>query len=193
MPLTRLKDEYLEQDGVRFLMEDQDGSTVACRVSHQALRDHADRLHFSGTDGAVFEAYRELIEQVASDAYDAEGPFDDNGRVLVTPEALARVTRSANGYTMLGVVVHDGTPLKSVEVRVDDGPWRPAVLDPVTKAKYSWKLFNYAWNDATPGEHTIVSRVTDVNGRVQPTLEELESKKTFLEDNSQYPRKVMIS
>jgi hypothetical protein len=37
MPLTRLKDEYLEQDGVRFLMEDQDGSTVACRVSHQAL------------------------------------------------------------------------------------------------------------------------------------------------------------
>ena len=31
-----------------------------------------------------------------------------------------------------------------------------------------------------------------VNGRVQPTLEELESKKTFLEDNSQYPRKVMI-
>ena len=39
MPLTRLKDEYLEQNGVRFLMEDQDGSTVACRVSHQALRD----------------------------------------------------------------------------------------------------------------------------------------------------------
>jgi hypothetical protein len=29
MPLTRLKDEYLEQVGVRFLMEDQDGSTVA--------------------------------------------------------------------------------------------------------------------------------------------------------------------
>jgi hypothetical protein len=23
MPLTRLKDEYLEQDGVRFLMEDE--------------------------------------------------------------------------------------------------------------------------------------------------------------------------
>jgi Protein of unknown function (DUF1488) len=70
MPLTRLKDEYLEQDGVRFLMENQDGSTVACRVSHEALRDHADRVHFSGTDGAVFEAYRDLIEQVASDAYE---------------------------------------------------------------------------------------------------------------------------
>jgi hypothetical protein len=43
MPLTRLKEEYLEQDGVRFLMEDESGGTVACRVSHLALRDHADR------------------------------------------------------------------------------------------------------------------------------------------------------
>ena len=37
MPLKRLKEEYLEQDGVRFLMEDEAGSTVACRVSHEAL------------------------------------------------------------------------------------------------------------------------------------------------------------
>ena len=76
MPLKRLKEEYLEQDGVRFLMEDEAGSTVACSVSHEALRDHADRMHFSGTDGAVFDAYRELIEEVASEAHDAEGPFD---------------------------------------------------------------------------------------------------------------------
>jgi hypothetical protein len=53
MPLTRLRGEYLEEDGVRFLMADEDGDTVACRVSHE-LRDHADRRHFSGTDGAVF-------------------------------------------------------------------------------------------------------------------------------------------
>jgi len=35
--------------------------------------------------------------------------------------------------------------------------------------------------------------MTDMNGIVQPTTEALESKKTFLEDNSQFPRKVMIS
>jgi Protein of unknown function (DUF1488) len=75
-------------------MVDEDGTTVACRVSHEALRDHADRVHFSGTNGAVFEACRELIEEIASAAYDAEGPFDDHGRVLVTSEALARITRS---------------------------------------------------------------------------------------------------
>jgi hypothetical protein len=95
VPLKRLKDEYPEQDGVRFLMEDEAGNTVACRVSHEALRNHADRMHISGTDAAVFETCRELIEEVASEAHDAEGPFDAQGRVLVTSEALARVTRSA--------------------------------------------------------------------------------------------------
>ena len=106
---------------------------------------------------------------------------------------IARVTRDAARHTVLGVVLNDGTPLKSVEVRVDDGPWRSAALDPATSAKYSWKLFTYAWSGATPGEHTLVSRVTDVTGTVQPTTEELASKKTFLEDNSQVPRKVLVS
>jgi DMSO/TMAO reductase YedYZ molybdopterin-dependent catalytic subunit len=106
---------------------------------------------------------------------------------------LARVTRDGSKYNVLGVVLNDGTPLKSVEVRVDDGPWQPATLDKSTTAKYGWKLFNYTWNGATPGEHTLVSRVTDVNGVVQPTEKDLENKKSFLEDNSQQPRKVMIT
>ena len=106
---------------------------------------------------------------------------------------IARVTREGSGHKVLGVVLNDGTPIKSVEVRVDEGPWQPATMDPATSAKYSWKLFTYTWSGATPGEHTLVSRVTDVTGKVQPTAEELETKKSFLEDNSQFPRKVMIS
>jgi hypothetical protein len=31
-----------------------------------------------------------------------------------------------------------------------------------------------------------------VTGKVQPTEKDLENKKSFLEDNSQHPRKVMI-
>ena len=106
---------------------------------------------------------------------------------------IARVTRDGSRCKVLGVVLNDGTPIKSVEVRVDDGPWQAATLDPATNGKYSWKLFTYAWNGPTPGEHTLVSRVTDAKGAVQPTAEELSGKKTFLEDNSQHPRKVMIS
>jgi hypothetical protein len=37
-----------------------------------------------------------------------------------------------------------------------------------------------------------VSRATDANGVVQPTAAELENKKSFLEDNSQFPRKLTI-
>jgi DMSO/TMAO reductase YedYZ molybdopterin-dependent catalytic subunit len=106
---------------------------------------------------------------------------------------IARVSKDGGRHKVLGVILNDGTPIKSVEVKVDDGPWQPATIDPATNSKYSWKLFTYAWTGATPGEHTLVSRVTDVTGAVQPTAEALETKKTFLEDNSQHPRKVMIS
>jgi hypothetical protein len=95
MPLTRLKRDYFEQEGIHFLMSDEVGNTVTCRVTHEALRDHAERVRLSGSDSAVFEAYRELIEDLASEAFDAEGPFDQHGRVLVTSEAIARITRSA--------------------------------------------------------------------------------------------------
>ena len=105
---------------------------------------------------------------------------------------IARVSSDGGRHNVFGVVLNDGTPVRSVEVRVDDGPWQAATLDPSTREQYSWKFFNYEWNDAAPGEHTIVSRVTDATGKVQPTAEELVNKKTFLEDNSQHPRTVMI-
>jgi DMSO/TMAO reductase YedYZ molybdopterin-dependent catalytic subunit len=134
--------------------------------------------------------YRRLHGEVI----DGETKWTERAITHMQPKSfLARVTRSGDTHKVLGVILNDGTAIKSIEVRVDDGPWRPAVLDPSTRAKYSWKLFTYDWKDATPGEHTLVSRVTDVNGRVQPTAEELESKKTFLEDNSQHPRKITIA
>ncbi len=106
---------------------------------------------------------------------------------------IARVSHDGSRHKVFGVVLHDGTPLRSVEVRVDDGPWQPATMDPATRSTYSWKFFTYDWLGATPGEHVLVSRVTDVNGNVQPTSEELETKRTFLEHNAQHPRTVMIS
>src|SRR5499426_3766304 len=45
---------------------------------------------------------------------------------------IARVSREGSQYKVLGVVLNDGTPIKSVEVRVDEGPWQPATLDPAT-------------------------------------------------------------
>jgi hypothetical protein len=106
---------------------------------------------------------------------------------------VARVTQNGAACKVTGVILNDGTPIKSVEVKVDDGPWQPATLDPTTaKDKYGWKLFTYTWNNPTAGEHTLVSRVTQTDGKVQPTEQDLAEKKSFLEQNSQAPRKVKI-
>ena len=105
---------------------------------------------------------------------------------------VARITKDAASHKVVGVILNDGTPIKSVEVKVDDGPWQPATLDK-QNTKYSWKLFHYDWKGATPGEHTIVSRAIDMNGVVQPTEKELENKKSFLEHNAQHVRRVMIA
>jgi DMSO/TMAO reductase YedYZ molybdopterin-dependent catalytic subunit len=106
---------------------------------------------------------------------------------------VARVTKAGNQHKVLAIALNDGTPLKAVELKVDDGPWQAMTADPSTNAKYGWKFYNYTWNGAPAGEHTLVSRATDVNGQVQPTEKDLENKKTFLEDNSQHPRKLTIA
>jgi DMSO/TMAO reductase YedYZ molybdopterin-dependent catalytic subunit len=106
---------------------------------------------------------------------------------------IARVTKNGDAHKVLAVVLNDGTPIKSVEVKVDEGPWQMATLDPTTKDKFGWKFYTYTWNGATPGDHTIVSRATDITGKVQPTAKDLESKKSFLEENSQNPRKLKIA
>jgi DMSO/TMAO reductase YedYZ molybdopterin-dependent catalytic subunit len=104
---------------------------------------------------------------------------------------IARVRKQGGAHEILGFVLNDGTPLKSVEVQIDGGAWQKATLAS-SNTRYSWKLFTYRWEGATPGEHTLVSRVTDAEGSVQPTAEELKRKKTFLQDNAQFPRKVMV-
>jgi len=83
------------------------------------------------------------------------------------------------------------TPLESVEVRIDDGPWREAEVDR-DSTRYSWKLFRYAWENASPGEHTIVSRVTDANGQVQATADQMPEKPSRWENYAQFPRSVRI-
>ena len=105
--------------------------------------------------------------------------------------SIVRVVESGGQYTIQGFVLNDGTPLESVEVRIDDGPWETAEMYR-RNTKYSWKLFSYNWQDPSLGEHTIISRVTDINGNVQATSDELPEKVSFWEDFAQFPRRVSI-
>ena len=105
--------------------------------------------------------------------------------------SIVRVTKSSSGHRISGFVLNDGTPLRAVEISIDGGPWQAATVD-TANGQYSWKLFSYDWKGASAGEHTLVSRVIDVNGQVQATQEELPEKPTRWENYAQFPRKVMV-
>lgn len=106
--------------------------------------------------------------------------------------SIVRVTRRDGDHRVTGFVLNDGTALESVQISIDGGDWRKAEIDPAS-SQYSWKLFYFDWDDATPGEHTLVSRVTDVNGQVQATAEEMPEKPSRWENYGQFMRTVMIS
>jgi DMSO/TMAO reductase YedYZ molybdopterin-dependent catalytic subunit len=106
-------------------------------------------------------------------------------RAMKLPDGPVRLTGAAWG---------DGTPIKVVEVKVDDGPWQPAKIDRTPRDKYTWRFFSFDWKDAIPGEHTVVSRAIDEEGRVQPSADDpkIKLKKTYWEANQQWPRKIRI-
>lgn len=103
---------------------------------------------------------------------------------------IARVTRNDDQFRVFGASWSDGTPLEKVEVRVDGGEWRPAQME-TTDNPYSWTFFSYTTTGLTPGEHTVVSRATDVRGRTQPA--DLSNKVTHWENNELYQRTIQVA
>ncbi len=105
---------------------------------------------------------------------------------------ISRVTRLGNTHRIHGFVLNDGTPLRSVEVSIDGGAWQQAQMDPQA-SQYSWKQFSFDWSGATPGEHALVSRVTDINGNTQARQEDLPERVSYWEEFGQFVRRVMIT
>ena len=108
---------------------------------------------------------------------------------------VARVVRKANGTLLVsGAAWTDGTPLRSVELKIDNGPWIGTQLNRKQQAKYGWTFWSYNWKKPEAGEHTLVSRATDENGTIQPAADDprIKLKKTYYEANQQYPRKIRV-
>ncbi len=109
---------------------------------------------------------------------------------------VARVTRRRQNerflYRIAGAAWGGPSPLKSVEVQVDNGGWRAAqIAEP--GGDFSWHLWSIDWPDASPGRHTLVSRAIDADGRIQPTAAERRASiRSNREDNSQWPRQVLV-
>jgi len=109
---------------------------------------------------------------------------------------IARAVKLNDGSVrLIGAAWGDGTPIKSVEVKIDNGPWQPATIDRSPRDKYTWRFFKFDWKNPAPGEHTLVSRAIDEEGRMQPSADdpEIALKKTYWEANQQWPRKIRIN
>ena len=107
---------------------------------------------------------------------------------------VARVVQRPDGTLRVsGAAWNDGTEIKSVELKVDDGPWMQAKLGEGRDKRHAWTFWSLDWKGAQPGEHTLVSRATDARG-VQPTAEDpqIALKRTYWEANQQFPRKIKI-
>lgn len=106
------------------------------------------------------------------------------------------VRRPDQSIRFTGAAWSDGTPVEKVEVRIDDGPWRPARLERKPKdAPFTWTFWHLDWPNPPAGDHTVVSRAIDADGRVQPAGDDpaIKDKKTYWEANQQWPRRLRLT
>ena len=124
----------------------------------------------------------------------AEGNFMSPGyRMPNTPVKPGEAVKPEDTHSVTGLTVKsliaapsDGAKLKpgkqeikgvawageaditKVEISTDGGSsWNSAELGK-DHVKYAWRLWSYAWKPAKSGDHVILSRATDSQGRVQP-------------------------
>jgi DMSO/TMAO reductase YedYZ molybdopterin-dependent catalytic subunit len=109
-------------------------------------------------------------------------------RINSTP---AKVVRRDGGYRIHGAAW--GADIARVEVRIDDGQWRPAVLGEGQGDPDTWTFWHLDWT-ASAGEHSVTSRAIDVAGEVQPTADDpiVAHKVTYWESNGQVTRRILI-
>jgi hypothetical protein len=73
---------------------------------------------------------------------------------------------SAGRITTTGAAWMQGVGIKSVEVKLDRGPWQQARL--ATEAsKDTWRMWRIDLENVPPGSHTVSCRATDANGALQ--------------------------
>jgi DMSO/TMAO reductase YedYZ molybdopterin-dependent catalytic subunit len=114
---------------------------------------------------------------------------------MLPKSILARAVRLPDGTVRLhGAAWGEGPAIDKVEVRIDDGPWQKVRFDTRQRGRHCWTFWSLDWAKPAPGEHTLVSRATDAEGRSQPTADDpvIKLKKTYWESNHQWTRRLLI-
>ena len=105
------------------------------------------------------------------DDYPAEGGAE--GQAVTTQSIKSALAlpwpaeMSAGRHLVHGYAHSPHGVISKVEWSADSGAnWSIAKVEE-SRVRYSWARFEFAW-DATPGEHTLMTRATDVEGNTQP-------------------------
>lgn len=107
---------------------------------------------------------------LAGPDYPTVGPADGPPITVMPPMSVVDLdwpaTLQPGRHLVRGRAYSGSGRIVAVDVRIDDGEWRPALLRPpaVDGAWVQWEL---PW-EAGPGEHGIRVRATDATGRSQP-------------------------
>jgi DMSO/TMAO reductase YedYZ molybdopterin-dependent catalytic subunit len=157
------------------------------------LRDAGLKPH---AKEVVFFAADKFMEEVS---HGRGGPFKTEqyfGRSLSVEDATKEevlVVWEMNGQPL---TVSHGFPVRLLVpgwYGVSNVKWLNHIhVQDSRNTRFSWKFFSHEWTNLAPGEHTIVSRATDVNGVVQPADSDLAGKKTMWENNGQFVRKFSV-
>ena len=101
-----------------------------------------------------------------------------------TPSQHAQVP-AAQPAAIAGVAYAGLRGVSRVEVSTDDGrTWHEAQIEPQENAPYSWRRWAYAWQPAQTGQHTLLARVVDGQGRTQTA----EKTSAFPDGSTGYDR-----
>lgn len=152
-------------------------------LTHIELRDRRLMNRFMARDYVTIREER----------HDGEAIWTETsvGKSLLK-SAPAKVTRKDGRYRIIGAAW--GAPIAGVEVKIDDGTWRPAAIEEKPKAQFAWKIWSLDWDAPATGEHRIASRAIDASGQVQPAMDDprIANKHTYWESNGQVTRRISI-
>ncbi|GMA95123.1 putative oxidoreductase [Pseudolysinimonas kribbensis] len=92
------------------------------------------------------------------EGWSAKGPVKLESRIDV-------VRKQKDGYVVAGVAWHQHVGVRSVEVRIDGGPWQTAELSTPISAD-TWVQWRLPWHPEH-GSHTIAVRARGADGELQ--------------------------
>jgi DMSO/TMAO reductase YedYZ molybdopterin-dependent catalytic subunit len=111
--------------------------------------------------------YASNVAYWAQRGWDQQAPIKTESRIDV-PNGSTQLKPGMTPVAGVAWAQHKG--IAAVEVRVDRGPWHEARLAAVPDID-CWRQWVWDWK-ATPGNHLIEARATDVTGYTQTALQE---------------------